>query len=147
MRPVRGVLVLRVLVEGRARREEREHGVEVLATLLRRLRRGAEPGVLRHLFFPAGGLLFPRGAFMSPRGPARRVALAFFVSRAPDLVGAAPAMQRDRAGPGRVYEFRPVLSEVPPCLRVALAGVRVLFCASQTGRKTNVKSGSQRSAR
>ena len=48
VRPVRGVLVLRVLVEGRARREEREHGVEVLATLLRRLRRGAEPGVLRH---------------------------------------------------------------------------------------------------
>ena len=79
--------------------------MEVLATLLRRLRRGAEPGVLRHLFFLAGGLLVPRGAFVSPRGPARRVALAFLSKKSLGLEGAAPAIQRDRAGPGRVYEF------------------------------------------
>ena len=77
VRPVRGVLVLRVLVEGRARREEREHGVEVLATLLRRLRRGAEPGVLRHLVVSPrfSGLLGVRA--VSP-GAARGVRALFF---------------------------------------------------------------------
>ena len=45
--------------------------MEVLATLLRRLRRGAEPGVLRHLFFFGASLLLtgvPRGAFLSTPG-------------------------------------------------------------------------------
>ena len=88
-----------------------------------------------------------RAALLCRPGGWRAASRLLFLCPEPQLVGAAPAMQRDRAGPGRVYEFRPVLSEVLPCLRVALAGVRVLFCASQTGHQTNVKSGSQRSAR
>ena len=85
--------------------------------LLRRLRRGAEPGVLRHLFFLAGGLLVPARRFLSPRGPARRVALAFLSRLRPELEGAAPAIQRDRAVWGGFPEVPPVLCEgwVYPC--------------------------------
>ena len=113
--------------------------MEVLATLLRRLRRGAEPGVLRHFFFCFSAVYWYHATRLGPPGGRRAASRMLFVQTQARACERRAGDSATARGGGRFFEFRRFFARLPLSLRVAPGRLKVFFALhkSAQGQRAN----------